>query len=142
MVEEVKNDSLSQANEMVAKQKDYKEDSVYKEFAHQWYIAKKELNQLQIDSAPRMERLLALQKDSAELPQKKLELENRKSILTKEVKDSTESCFPWIPLSTPSGGVVIGILIIAFTLIILKKGLSFSKGDTTVSLGDEKENEK
>ena len=44
MAEEVKNDSLSQANEMVAKQKDYKKDSVYQKVVHQWNIAKKELN--------------------------------------------------------------------------------------------------
>ncbi|MBO4714023.1 MAG: hypothetical protein J5615_09110 [Fibrobacter sp.] len=142
MAEEVKNDSLSQANEMVAKQKDYKKDSVYQKVVHQWNIAKKELNQLQIDSAPRMERLQALQKDSVDLPQKKLELEGRKETLTNQIQTTKESCFPWSILSTPSGGVVIGILIIALTLIILKKGLSFSKGDTTVSFGNEKENEK
>lgn len=142
MAEEVKNDSLSQANEMVAKQKDYKKDSVYQKVVHQWNIAKKELNQLQIDSAPRMERLQALQKDSVDLPQKKLELEGKKETLINQIQTTKESCFPWSILSTPSGGVVIGILIIALTLIILKKGLSFSKGDTTVSLGNEKENEK
>lgn len=142
MAEEVKNDSLSQANEMVAKQKDYKKDSVYQKVVHQWNIAKKELNQLQIDSAPRMERLQALQKDSVDLPQKKLELEGKKETLINQIQTTKESCFPWSILSTPSGGVVIGILIIALTLIILKKGLSFSKGDTTMSFGNEKENEK
>ncbi|WP_295683948.1 hypothetical protein [uncultured Fibrobacter sp.] len=142
MAEEVKNDSLSQANEMVAKQKDYKKDSVYQKVVHQWNIAKKELNQLQIDSAPRMERLQALQKDSIDLPQKKLELEGKKETLINQIQTTKESCFPWSILSTPSGGVVIGILIIALTLIILKKGLSFSKGDTTMSFGNEKENEK
>ena len=89
-----------------------------------------------------MERLQALQKDSVDLPQKKLELEGRKETLTNQIQTTKESCFPWSILSTPSGGVVIGILIIALTLIILKKGLSFSKGDTTVSFGNEKENEK
>ena len=56
----------------------------------------------------------------------------------KDVKELQDHQSPIVALTSPSGCAVLIVLIIALTVIAVKKGVSISKGNTSISVGDNK----
>ena len=65
-------------------------------------------------------------------------LNNEVAKLQTELQEAIKQQSPVAALASPSGCAVLIVLIIALTAIALKKGISFAKGDTTVSVGGDK----
>ena len=64
--------------------------------------------------------------------------ETEVSKLHGDVKELQEHQSPIVALTSPSGCAVLIVLIIALTVIAVKKGVSISKGNTSISVGDNK----
>ena len=58
--------------------------------------------------------------------------------LQTELQEAVKQQSAVAALASPSGCAVLIVLIIAITAIALKKGISIAKGDTTVSVGTDK----
>ena len=61
--------------------------------------------------------------------------------LRSELQDAIRDQSAVAALASPSGCAVLIVLIIAITAIALKKGISSAKGDTTVSVGNDKKDQ-
>lgn len=76
--------------------------------------------------------------DSEEYEKNISDLLNANKDLSKDVKELQEHQSPIVALTSPSGCAVLIVLIIALTVIAIKKGVSISKGNTSISVGDNK----
>ena len=65
-------------------------------------------------------------------------LNNEVARLQTELQEAVKQQSAVAALASPSGCAVLIVLIIAITAIALKKGISIAKGDTTVSVGTDK----
>lgn len=86
-----------------------------------------------------------LSKDTANLNAEIRSLKNmrmmwkkEKDDLNKELTEAKGHQSVFNVLTTPYGCSIIIVLILALTIIALKKGFSVSKGDTNISVGDKK----
>ena len=61
--------------------------------------------------------------------------------LRSQLQDAIRDQSAVAALASPSGCAVLIVLIIAITAIALKKGISIAKGDTTVSVGNDKKDQ-
>ena len=83
----------------------------------------------------------ALTVDSARLEKQVDELQGKVSQLTQE-RDSCKEQQPLVNIMfTPPGCYVTIVLVIALTIICLKKGFSIAKGDIKITTGDTKKGE-
>ena len=62
----------------------------------------------------------------------------QKDTLSQQLQKAKEHQSPIVALTSPSGCAVLIVLIIALTVIAVKKGVSISKGNTSISVGDNK----
>ena len=100
------------------------------------------IGQLQLDTTRLSANVGVLTTDTANLHLQVKQLNKQHQIEVMSLKDQldhardNESVFK--VFATPYGCSIIIVLILALTIIALKKGFSVSKGDTNISVGDKK----
>ena len=137
MEEQVKKDT-STTTPTAFKQGDFKNMEMFKKAKHHADSVQNVIVRLQRDSLVLAKDVDILTKDTATLHAKISQLEAEKTELTTALQESRDKESPIAAITSPSGCAVLVVLIIALTIIALKKGFSISKGDACVSVGDKK----
>ena len=138
MAEQINNDSLPQVREMVAKKSDFNKVAVFKKAKQQWDSLQGAIVELQKDSALVVTKIESLEKHNAPLYAKVEQLETDIGNLQTQLVSCKNECSAKGWLNTPVGYSSLTLLIISLTIIIIKKGLSLKKGNTSISFGDKK----
>lgn len=139
MAEEVVVDSAAKLAPPSFKKNDFKSHNAFLKAKQSWDSLQKVTSKLQMDS-------VAFTKDLEHLRSDFLRVQNEYNDLKKK-KDQTDSLLTVCQgkdttivdvFGTLPGCSVVIALIIALTILGIKKGFVFSKGDTKFSTGDEK----
>ena len=138
MAEQINNDSLPQVREMVAKKSDFNKAAVFKKTKQQWDSLQGAIIELQKDSALVVTKIQNLKKYNEPLYKNIQLLEEDTTALYSELVSCSNLCSAKDWVSTPVGCSSVTLLIISLTIIIIKKGLSLKKGDTSISFGGKK----
>lgn len=140
MEEQVKNDT-STTTPTAFKQGDFKNMEMFKKAKHHADSVHNVIIQLQKDSLVLAKDVEILKSENATLLAKVDQLEAANASLTTALQESRDKESPVAAITSPSGCAVLVVLIIALTVIALKKGFSISKGDACVSVGDKKKDQ-
>lgn len=140
MEEQVKNDT-STTTPTAFKQGDFKNMEMFKKAKHHADSVHNVIIQLQKDSLVLAKDVEILKSENATLLAKVDQLEAANASLTTALQESRDKESPVAAITSPSGCAVLVVLIIALTIIALKKGFSISKGDACVSVGDKKKDQ-
>lgn len=102
----------------------------------------KVIGQLQQDTTRLSANVGALTVDTAnlhkQLVQQSFKYQREVKSLSDQLKTAKDNESVFTVFATPYGCSILIVLIIALTIIALKKGFSVSKGDTNISVGDKK----
>lgn len=140
MEEQVKNDT-STTTPTAFKQGDFKNMEMFKKAKHHADSVQNVIVRLQKDSLVLAKDVEILKSENATLLAKVDQLEAANASLTTALQESRDKESPVAAITSPSGCAVLVVLIIALTVIALKKGFSISKGDACVSVGDKKKDQ-
>ena len=138
MAEQATNDTTASA---AFKKGDFKNMEMFKKAKHHADSVQNVIIQLQKDSLVLAKDVEVLKNDTAALHAKIKQLETDNASLTTALQESQAKESPVAAITSPSGCAVLVVLIIALTIIALKKGFSISKGDACVSVGDKKKDQ-
>ena len=138
MAEQATNDTTASA---AFKKGDFKNMEMFKKAKHHADSVQNVIIQLQKDSLVLAKDVDVLKSDTAALHAKIKQLETDNASLTTALQESQSRESPIAAITSPSGCAVLVVLIIALTIIALKKGFSISKGDACVSVGDKKKDQ-
>jgi hypothetical protein len=141
MAEQVNNDTTETTASAAFKKGDFKNMEMFKKAKHHADSVQNVIIKLQKDSLVLAKDVEILTKDTATLHAKINQLEAEKTNLTTALQESQAKESPIAAITSPSGCAVLVVLIIALTVIALKKGFSISKGDACVSVGDKKKDQ-
>lgn len=141
MAEQVNNDSTATTASAAFKKGDFKNMEMFKKAKHHADSVHNVIIQLQKDSLVLAKDVEILKSENATLLAKVDQLEAANASLTTALQESRDKESPVAAITSPSGCAVLVVLIIALTVIALKKGFSISKGDACVSVGDKKKDQ-
>ena len=141
MAEQVNNDSTATTASAAFKKGDFKNMEMFKKAKHHADSVHNVIIQLQKDSLVLAKDVEILKSENATLLAKVDQLEAANASLTTALQESRDKESPVAAITSPSGCAVLVVLIIALTIIALKKGFSISKGDACVSVGDKKKDQ-
>jgi hypothetical protein len=142
MAEQVNNDSTATTASAAFKKGDFKNMEMFKKAKQHADSVQKVIIRLQMDSLTLAKDVDVLKIENAQLQVKINQLEADKNSLISQLQDAKEHQSPISAITSPSGCAVLIVLILALTFIAIKKGFSISKGNTTVSVGEKKEEKK
>lgn len=142
MAEQVKTDSTATEAPVAFKKGDFKNMEMFKKAKQHADSVQNVIIQLQKDSLVLAKDVDVLKAENAQLQVKINQLEADKNSLISQLQDAKEHQSPISAITSPSGCAVLIVLILALTFIAVKKGFSISKGNTTVSVGEKKEEKK
>ena len=141
MAEQVNNDTTVTTAPTAFKKGDFKNMEMFKKAKHHADSVQNVIVQLQKDSLVLAKDVEILKSENAMLLAKVDQLEAANASLTTALQESQAKDSPIAAITSPSGCAVLVVLIIALTIIALKKGFSISKGDACVSVGDKKKDQ-
>ena len=141
MAELVNNDTTVTTAPTAFKKGDFKNMEMFKKAKHHADSVQNVIVQLQKDSLVLAKDVEILKSENAMLLAKVDQLEAANASLTTALQESQAKESPIAAITSPSGCAVLVVLIIALTVIALKKGFSISKGDACVSVGDKKKDQ-
>ena len=141
MAEQVNNDTTATTASAAFKKGDFKNMEMFKKAKHHADSVHNVIIQLQKDSLVLAKDVEILKSENATLLAKVDQLEAANASLTTALQESQAKESPIAAITSPSGCAVLVVLIIALTVIALKKGFSISKGDACVSVGDKKKDQ-
>lgn len=141
MAEQVNNDTTVTTAPTAFKKGDFKNMEMFKKAKHHADSVQNVIVQLQKDSLVLAKDVEILKSENATLLAKVDQLEAANASLTTALQESQAKESPIAAITSPSGCAVLVVLIIALTIIALKKGFSISKGDACVSVGDKKKDQ-
>ena len=141
MAEQVNNDTTVTTAPTAFKKGDFKNMEMFKKAKHHADSVQNVIVQLQKDSLVLAKDVEILKSENAMLLAKVDQLEAANASLTTALQESQAKESPIAAITSPSGCAVLVVLIIALTIIALKKGFSISKGDACVSVGDKKKDQ-
>ena len=141
MAEQVNNDTTATTASAAFKKGDFKNMEMFKKAKHHADSVHNVIIQLQKDSLVLAKDLEVLKTENANLVAKVNHLDSVNASLNTALQESQAKESPVVALASPSGCAVLVVLIIALTIIALKKGFSISKGDACVSVGDKKKDQ-
>ena len=142
MAEQVNNDTTATEAPVAFKKGDFKNMEMFKKAKQHADSVHNVIIQLQKDSLVLAKDVEILKSENATLLAKVDQLEADKNSLISQLQDAKEHQSPISAITSPSGCAVLIVLILALTFIAVKKGFSISKGNTTVSVGEKKEEQK
>ena len=137
MAEQTTTDSTATEASVAFKKGDFKSMEMFKKAKQHADSVQNVIVKLQKDSLVLAKDVESLRIDSANLTAKVKFLDSTNAALTDSLHASQIRESPIACLTNPPGCYVLIVLIIAITVIVLKRGFSFAKGDTKVSLGGE-----
>ena len=141
MAEQVNNDTTATTASAAFKKGDFKNMEMFKKAKHHADSVHNVIINLQKDSLVLAKDLEVLKTENANLVAKVNHLDSVNASLNTALQESQAKESPVAALASPSGCAVLVVLIIALTIIALKKGFSISKGDACVSVGDKKKDQ-
>lgn len=138
MAEQVNNDTTVTTAPTAFKKGDFKNMEMFKKAKHHADSVQNVIVQLQKDSLVLAKDVEVLKAENANLVAKVKFLDSTNKAMNDTLLACRDRESPVAALASPSGCAVLIVLIIALTIIALKKGFSISKGDACVSVGDKK----
>ena len=138
MAEQVNNDTTVTTAPTAFKKGDFKNMEMFKKAKHHADSVQNVIVQLQKDSLVLAKDVEVLTAENANLVAKVKFLDSTNKAMNDTLLACRDRESPVAALASPSGCAVLIVLIIALTIIALKKGFSISKGDACVSVGDKK----
>ena len=142
MAEQVNNDSTATTASAAFKKGDFKSMEMFKKAKQHADSVQKVIIRLQMDSLTLAKDVQVLKIENADLKVKIDQLQAANTSLTTALQEAQNKQSPIAAITSPSGCAVLIVLILALTFIAIKKGFSISKGNTTVSVGEKKEEKK
>lgn len=141
MAEQVNNDTTATTASAAFKKGDFKNMEMFKKAKHHADSVQNVIVQLQKDSLVLAKDVEVLKAENANLVAKVKFLDSTNKAMNDTLLACRDRESPVAALASPSGCAVLIVLIIALTIIALKKGFSISKGDACVSVGDKKKDQ-
>ena len=137
MAEQINNDTTVTEVPVGFKKGDFKSMEMFKKAKQHADSVQGVIIQLQKDSLVLAKDVNVLKAETTSLHIKIDQLQADKDTLKSQLEQARINESPIACLTNPPGCYVLIVLIIAITVIVLKRGFSFAKGDTKVSLGGE-----
>ena len=141
MAEQVNNDTTVTTAPTAFKKGDFKNMEMFKKAKHHADSVQNVIVQLQKDSLVLAKDVEVLTAENANLVAKVKFLDSTNKAMNDTLLACKDRESPVAAITSPSGCAVLIVLIIALTVIALKKGFSISKGDACVSVGDKKKDQ-
>ncbi|MBO7061049.1 MAG: hypothetical protein J6W54_08165 [Fibrobacter sp.] len=141
MAEQVNNDTTVTTAPTAFKKGDFKNMEMFKKAKHHADSVQNVIVQLQKDSLVLAKDVEVLTAENANLVAKVKFLDSTNKAMNDTLLACKDRESPVAAITSPSGCAVLIVLIIALTIIALKKGFSISKGDACVSVGDKKKDQ-
>jgi len=137
MAEQINNDTTVTEVPVGFKKGDFKSMEMFKKAKQHADSVQNVIVKLQKDSLVLAKDVEVLTAENANLVAKVKFLDSTNKAMNDTLLACRERESPIACLTNPPGCYVLIVLIIAITVIVLKRGFSFAKGDTKVSLGGE-----
>ena len=141
MAEQTTTDSTATETPVAFKKGDFKSMEMFKKAKQHADSVQNVIVKLQKDSLVLAKDVEVLTAENANLVAKVKVLDSTNKAMNDTLLACRERESPVAAITSPSGCAVLVVLIIALTIIALKKGFSISKGDACVSVGDKKKDQ-